>query len=262
LYELILHEKRLDGRSPYESRQITLQTNVIEKADGSAQVSIGGTKIIAGIKAEVGSPYPDTPNQANMTVNAELLPLASRSFEPGPPDERAIELARVVDRCIRESKAIDLEKLVYIPGQKVAVLYIDIYVLDYDGNYFDPSVLAAVAALATAKIKKFEVTNGILKLVEGEYIKIPMRRLPVSVTLGLFMDKIIVDPTAIEESALDTSLIVGWSTEDEIAAIQKNTPGRLPFNILEEAINISREVSIRYRKKLIENIGWSPELMS
>ncbi|MEM2004386.1 MAG: hypothetical protein QXQ37_06995, partial [Nitrososphaerota archaeon] len=61
LYELILHEKRLDGRSPYESRQITLQTNVIEKADGSAQVSIGGTKIIAGIKAEVGSPYPDTP---------------------------------------------------------------------------------------------------------------------------------------------------------------------------------------------------------
>jgi len=262
LYELILHEKRLDGRSPYESRQITLQTNVIEKADGSAQVSIGGTKIIAGIKAEVGSPYPDTPNQANMTVNAELLPLASRSFEPGPPDERAIELARVVDRCIRESKAIDLEKLVYIPGQKVAVLYIDIYVLDYDGNYFDPSVLAAVAALATAKIKKFEVTNGILKLVEGEYINIPMRRLPVSVTLGLFMDKIIVDPTAIEESALDTSLIVGWSTEDEIAAIQKNTPGRLPFNILEEAINISREVSIRYRKKLIENIGWSPELMS
>ncbi|MEM2931859.1 MAG: exosome complex protein Rrp42 [Nitrososphaerota archaeon] len=262
LYELILHEKRLDGRSPYESRQITLQTNVIEKADGSAQVSIGGTKIIAGIKAEVGSPYPDTPNQANMTVNAELLPLASRSFEPGPPDERAIELARVVDRCIRESKAIDLEKLVYIPGQKVAVLYIDIYVLDYDGNYFDPSVLAAVAALATAKIKKFEVTNGILKLVEGEYIKIPMRRLPVSVTLGLFMDKIIVDPTAIEESALDTSLIVGWSTEDEIAAIQKNTPGRLPFNILEEAINISREVSIRYRKKLIENIGWSPELMT
>lgn len=262
LYELILHEKRLDGRSPYESRQVTLQTNVIEKADGSAQVSIGGTKIIAGIKAEVGSPYPDTPNQANMTVNAELLPLASRSFEPGPPDERAIELARVVDRCIRESRAIDLEKLVYIPGQKVAVLYIDIYVLDYDGNYFDPSVLAAVAALATAKIKKYEVMNGLLKLVEGEFVKIPMRRLPVSVTLGLFMDRIIVDPTAIEESALDTSLIIGWSTEDEIAAIQKNTPGRLPFNILEEAINVSREASVRYRKKLIESIGWSPELMS
>ncbi len=259
LYELILHEKRLDGRSPYESRPVNIHTNLIDKADGSAQVSMGGTKIIAGIKVDIGSPYPDTPNQANMTVNAELLPLASRTFEPGPPDERAIELARVVDRCIRESKAIDLEKLVYIPGQKVAVIYIDIYVLDYDGNYFDPSVIAAVAALATAKIKKYEVIDGILKLVEGEYTKIPIRRLPVSVNLGLFMDKIIVDPTAIEESALDTSLIIGWSTEDEIAAIQKNTPGRLPFSIVEEAVRVSREVSIKYRKRLIESIAWQLE---
>jgi exosome complex component RRP42 len=259
LYELILQEKRLDGRSPYESRPISLQTNLIDKAEGSAQASMGGTKIIAGIKTDVGSPYPDTPNQANLTVNAELLPLASRTFEPGPPDERAIELARVVDRCIRESRAIDLEKLVYIPGQKVAVIYIDIYVLDYDGNYFDPAVLAAVAALATARIKKYEVVDGALRLVEGEYLKLPVRRLPVSVTLGIFMDKIIVDPTAIEESALDTSIIIGWSTEDEIAAIQKNAPGRLPFNILEEAINISREVSIRHRRKLVESTGWSPE---
>ncbi|MEM2515252.1 MAG: hypothetical protein QW419_01765, partial [Candidatus Caldarchaeum sp.] len=147
VYDLLKIGKRIDERSLDQLREIKIVTRVVEKADGSALVSLGKTKILTGIKVEVGSPYPDRPNEGVFTVNAELLPLASKSFEPGPPDERAIELSRIVDRCIRESRAIDLEKLVLIEGQKVYMLYIDCYVLDYDGNYFDAAVLSAVAAL-------------------------------------------------------------------------------------------------------------------
>jgi exosome complex component RRP42 len=99
IYELLKMGKRIDERAPEQFREVRVLTGVVAKADGSALVSVGKTKILTGIKVEVGTPYPDRPDEGVFTVNAELLPLASKTFEPGPPDERAIELSRVVDRC-------------------------------------------------------------------------------------------------------------------------------------------------------------------
>ncbi|MCS7142732.1 MAG: exosome complex protein Rrp42 [Aigarchaeota archaeon] len=256
IYELLKQGKRMDRRRPLEFRKVNISVNLIEKASASALVSMGGTKILVGIKVDVGTPYPDNPNQATLTVSAELLPLAYKTFEPGPPDENAIELARVVDRCIRESKAIELENevLCYIPGQRVASIYLDVYVLDYDGNYFDPAVLASVAALATAKIPRYEVQNGVVKKAGDDQVSIPMRKFPVSVTMGVLNDKFLVDPTAFEESALDTSIVVGWGDEDEVAAIQKNRPGTIPIQALEELLEISRKCSIELRSQLLESL--------
>ncbi len=255
LYELISRGERLDGRKPHEYRSLEIQTAIIEKAEGSAAVTLGGTKIIAGVKTSLGSPYPDTPNQANIVVSAELLPLASSFFEPGPPDERAIELARVVDRCVRESKMLDLEKLVFIPGRSVLVIYVDVYVLDYDGNYFDPSVLATVAALATCRIPQYESRNGEVVAVPDSFTSLPVRRFPVSVTVGFLRDKMVVDPTALEESAIDTSLVMGWSEENEIAAIQKNLPGMMQLSLINELLRVSREKSSELRSKLMSAVG-------
>ena len=42
-------------------------------------------------------------------------------------------MARVVDRGIRESKAIDLEKLCVEAGKLVFVVFVDVYVLNHDG---------------------------------------------------------------------------------------------------------------------------------
>ncbi|MEM0381832.1 MAG: exosome complex protein Rrp42 [Nitrososphaerota archaeon] len=255
LYELILRGERLDGRGPYQYRPLEIKTSIIEKTDGSAMVNLGGTKIIAGVKTALGQPYPDTPDQGNIVVNAELLPLASSFFEPGPPDEKAIELARVVDRCIRESKMLELDKLVYIPGRSVLVVYIDVYVLDYDGNYFDPSVLASVAALATSKIPLYEVKDGEVIMNPEIRSSLPIRRFPVSVTIGLLGDKILVDPTSLEESAIDTSIVLGWSDDDEMAAIQKNLQGLIQFGVMDEIINVSKEKAGELRTRLMEAVG-------
>ncbi|MEM4246015.1 MAG: RNA-binding protein, partial [Candidatus Bathyarchaeia archaeon] len=146
LIDLISGGKRIDERSPTDYREVKIEVGVIEKADGSAQVHLGKTKIMVGVKVDVGEPFPDTPDSGVLTVNAELVPLASPSFEPGPPDENAIELARVVDRGIRESGAIDVKKLCIIPGRKVYVIFVDMYVLDHDGNLIDAAAMAAFAA--------------------------------------------------------------------------------------------------------------------
>ena len=128
---LIANGKRLDGRGLLDYRPINIEMGLIEKAEGSARVSLGKTEVMAGIKIEIGEPYPDRPNEGVLTTNAEFVPIASPEFEAGPPTEDSVELARVVDRGIRESKAIDLEKLCIIPGKKVFVVFIDIYAVSY-----------------------------------------------------------------------------------------------------------------------------------
>ncbi len=139
--------ERIDGRGFDEFRNVEIIPNVIEKAEGSALVKLGDTQVVVGVKMQPGEPYPDTPDRGVIIVNAELVPLASPTFEPGPPDENSIELARVVDRGIRESEAVDLSKLVIEEGEKVWIVFVDIHALDDDGNLLDASALAAIAAL-------------------------------------------------------------------------------------------------------------------
>ncbi|MCS7109868.1 MAG: exosome complex protein Rrp42 [Candidatus Caldarchaeum sp.] len=255
VYDLLKLGKRIDEREPLQYREISVSTKVVEKADGSSLVSLGKTKILTGIKVEVGSPFPDRPNEGVFTVNAELLPLASKSFEPGPPDERAIELSRIVDRVIRESKAIELDKLSIIAGQKVYMIYIDCYVLDYDGNYFDAAVLSAVSALASMTLPVYRVVDGKVELATGERMKLPMRSVPVSVTMGLIKDKIVVDPLPTEEEVADTLVTIGYDSEGVVSAVQKSSPGLLPIPMFKEMIKIGLAKSDELRRKILEVAG-------
>jgi exosome complex component RRP42 len=152
LIKLAKEVKRADGRAFDEYRNIEIEPGIISKAEGSAKVKIGKTQVLVGVKMDVGDPYPDIPEEGVMTTAAELIPLASPDFESGPPKEDAVELARVVDRGIRESEIIKVEKLCIIPGKKIWMIFIDIHILDFDGNLFDAASLASLAALMTAKV--------------------------------------------------------------------------------------------------------------
>ena len=129
--------KRFDNRKTEEFREILVETGVSKNAEGSARVKIGNTEVIVGIKMSVGTPYPDSPNKGNLMTTAELLPLSSPRFESGPPKFEAIELGRIIDRGVRESKFIEFEKLCIKEGEKVWTVFIDIYSINDDGNLLD-----------------------------------------------------------------------------------------------------------------------------
>lgn len=222
--ELLASGKRLDGRSVIDTRSMKIETDVIKKANGSALVTLGNTQVIAGIKVQVDEPFPELPDKGLLICSAEVLPLASAYAEPGPPDEDAIELARVVDRGIRESEMIDLKKLVLIEGQKVYAVFADVSVLNVDGNLFDATSYAVVSALLTAKLPKLEVQDG--KIVDtGELMKVPINTVPVSVTVAKIGDTIIVDPTSEEEACMDARVTMTTDTEGRVCAVQKGGTG-------------------------------------
>ncbi len=222
---LVKRGTRLDGRGLHDVRQVEIIPNYLPKADGSALVKLGNTQVLVGVKLEVGTPYPDAPDQGVIIVSAEFVPMASPVFEPGPPDENAIELARVIDRSIRELGAIDLSKLVLIPGKKVWVVWIDIYVLDHDGNLVDASSIATLAALLTAKIPKAVISEEDEQIVVDKtthVAQLPLLKKVVTVTIGKLGKALIVDPDLEEESVLDTKIIFAISEDGKIAGIQKS----------------------------------------
>ena len=248
ILSLLEQGERIDGRDFYEYRPIEIEKGVISKSEGSAKVKIGNTQVLVGIKLSIGEPYPDSPNEGVLTTNAELVPLASPTFEPGPPDENAIELARVVDRGIRESECIDLEKLCIEEGEKVWVVFIDIHVLDYDGNLFDASSLGAIAALLDARFPKVEDDNIIYS--EKTSKKLPIIDKPIETTFAKLGNSIILDPCLDEESVMDARLTVATTENGEYCALQKGGIGTFTPDEILEIIDVSLEKGKELRKFL------------
>ena len=237
--------ERIDGRAFDEIRPIEIKTGLIKKAEGSAYVKLGNTQVVAGVKMQIGEPFPDTPDQGIIITNAELVPLASPTFEPGPPDENAIELARVVDRGIRHSEAVDLKKLCIEEGEKVWIIFIDIWALDDDGNLMDASALAAIAALlnTTVPAERFEV---------GDDFPLPVRDLPVAITSLVYDDKILVDPCRDELSVGKNTITITTDQNDNIVSIQKSGPFLLSEKAFEEVLEVSIRKAREVRKLLVE----------
>jgi exosome complex component RRP42 len=242
IQDIVLKNARADERKFDEYRNITIERGFIEKAEGSAKVTMGDTTVVAGVKMEPGEPFEDNPDEGMLMVNAEFLPLASPEFEPGPPSEFAVEVARLVDRMIRESKSVDMKKLFIKDGQ-VWKLMIDVVILDHDGNLLDACALAATAALMEAKIPNAEVTE---EQVAVDYytkgsVPVPLLRKPVSVTVSKIANKLLVDLTHAEESAMDARLPIGLFIENGqtyFCSMQKGGSGGFTYEEFERALDI------------------------
>jgi len=200
--------KRIDGRGFDDYREIKVEKGFIKSAEGSALVSIGKTKVLVGVKVDPAEPFSDRPGEGIISTNAELLPLAYKEFETGPPNEDSIELARVVDRGIRSADIIDTASL-KINEEKVWGIFIDIYVLDYDGNLMDAAALAAMAALTEAYIPKYDEQNKKVIRDRAQGKPLPLRGIVTECTFAKMGGKIMIDPCLEEEMAMEGRLTIG-----------------------------------------------------
>lgn len=239
LFGLAAGGKRVDGRRFEEYRAVSIEKALIENAEGSARVKLGNTDVLVGIKVELGEPYLDAPEKGVLTTSAELVPIASPRFESGPPSPEAIELARVVDRGIRESETINLAKLCIVPKEKVWIVFIDIHVLDYDGNLFDASAIGALASLTKTIVpaKKFEL---------GEDYPLPIEHYPISCTSVKLGASIVIDPCLDEDRVASARLTLAIDENNNICAIQKGLQG----SFTREEVKSILESSIQHAKEL------------
>jgi exosome complex component RRP42 len=244
--DLMKKNTRVDGRGMLDYRPITVTKNVYENCEGSAMAQVGDTKVIAGLKLDVATPFGDRPNQGVIMFNAEFSPIAHPDFTAGPPDERSIELARVVDRGIRSAECIDLDKLFMEEG-KVLGVFVDLFIIDHTGNLTDAAYLASMAALNNAKMPKYE--DG--KLIREERKDaLPIARQIVSSTFEKVADTILLDAREEEEVSSSGRVTFASCGDDMLCASQKS--GRAGFSSAEFDRMI--DVTLSKRKELLKYV--------
>jgi exosome complex component RRP42 len=215
--------KREDGRGLMESRKLDIKVNPISRAQGSCWIKLGNTQVMAGVKVQVETPYPDTPNRGNFMTSAELNPIASPNFEPGPPRIEAIELARVTDRSLRESGVLDFEALSIVPKEKAWGVFVDLNILDYDGNLFDACSIAGLTAILAGKLPATCPKTKYVAYADGKDRPLPvhLENAAFSTTFVKIDGKIMVDPSLHEELICDTRLTFGLDPSGNVRAAQK-----------------------------------------
>lgn len=250
---LAAKEQRLDDRKLTDYRTpITIEGDISWTAEGSAKVQIGETVVMAGVKLAIEKPYNDTPDEGGIMINAELLPLSGEEYEAGPPGIKAVELARVIDRGIREAKAIDMKKLCIEPGEKAWFVIVDIITLNDDGNLFDAAGLAVVAALKSAKFPVVDQETGAIDYKQKTDQSLPLTKEPISVTVYKVNGKLLVDPTHQEEDAYDARLTVAADNKGTLSAMQKGGSAPLTVEEVSQMVDIALEKADFLRTKLNE----------
>jgi exosome complex component RRP45 len=194
--------------------------------------------VIANVHGEIVPPFPDRPTEGFLQFNVELSPMASQNFEnSGRPTPLAVELARIVDRGIRECRALDTEALAIVAGEKVWAITCDIHVVDHGGNLIDAVSLAAIAALMHYRRPEVSVQSGgqttVYKMDDHAAVPLSLHHIPISISF-CFVEStgkdtvdaddapiVFMDPTDREERITDGSMTFTFNSFRELCAVHK-----------------------------------------
>ena len=259
IIEYLKEGKRFDGRKPEEFRDIDVNLEISASAEGSCSLKMGKTEVYAGVKMALVTPYPDSPDEGTFMTTMELGPMADSEYEMGAPKIGAIEMGRVIDRGIRESGFLDFKKLCVKEGEKVWQVFLDLYAVNNDGNVFDAAALAALVALANAKLPVYnEEEDKLEHELSKESLPLNKEAMSFSMTVHKIGNKLVLDPSKDEEEISDYRLTIAFADNDgeaRITAMQKGKEGSITAD---DMVAILKLVDDKYKEMFpkISKIVW------
>ena len=205
---------RGDGRQFDELRPIKMEAGVLERADGSAYVEVGGNKILASVHGP-RSTYlrrflrPDT---GVLKVRYNMAPFSVDDRKRPGPDRRSVEISKIAEDAL--APAILLENF---PN---SIIDISIEVLEAEGGTRCAGITAAAIALADAGI--------------------PMKDIPAGCAAGKVDDTVVLDLSEVEdkEGQADMPIVILPRT-GEITLLQAD--GNLTEEEFEQALDLAIE---------------------
>src|SRR5215217_6274962 len=155
---------RIDGREADQLRPLTIQTNYLDFAEGSALISLGKTVVLCAVSVEERQPpFLRGTSRGWVTAEYSMLPRSTqtrsqRESVAGRIGGRTHEIQRLIGRSLRA--IVDLGAL----GERTFA--IDCDVLQADGGTRTASITGAYVALVQAMARLVQ---------SGVYASIPVR---------------------------------------------------------------------------------------
>jgi len=223
---------RADGRKFDELRPLKIEAGVLEKADGSAYLEIGGNKILAAVYGprELHVRRIMRPDMSVIRCRYNMAPFSVGERKRPGPDRRSIEISKITADALRP--AIFLEKF---PRSTIDVF---IEILEAEGGTRCAGITAASVALADAGI--------------------PMKDLVVSCAAGKADGNVILDLSEEEDKNGEADVPVAiMPRSGGITLLQ--TDGHLTPDEFDKALDLAiegcKKISEEQKKAIINRYG-------
>jgi len=153
--------------------------------------------------------------------------MTAPNFEVGRPTETEVILARLLEKTVRRSGALDTESLCLVAGQKCWSVRVDVHILSHDGNLTDAACFAVVAALRHFRKPDTSMEGGVLTVytpAEREPVPLSWLHSPFCVTWTFYGEEgeiVLLDATWSEEQVRVGSCTISLNRHGEICQIAK-----------------------------------------
>lgn len=212
--KLIVKGKRLDGRGPKDLRPVKMDVGVVDRADGSAQVSFGSTEAIVSVYGprKLFPRFLQKSNTGILRCKYNMAPFSVGDRKRPGTNRRGIEISKVT--------RLSLECATFLDNFPKTVVDVFIEIIRADGSTRVTGINAASIALAAAGI--------------------PMRDMVTACSVGKIGDTLIVDLNGIEDNNSEADVGVAMiSSKDEVTLLQMD--GRLTKKELFELLDLARD---------------------
>ncbi|KAI0698017.1 ribosomal protein S5 domain 2-like protein [Cytidiella melzeri] len=260
VYSSLEQGLRLDGRLPLEMRNPIL---TFGQDLGWVECSMGKTRVLAQVDGKMVKPTPERPLEGIITIHSEISPMASSDYEPGRPSDEEVTMARMLDKVLRRSDAVDKESLCVLAGQRVWHIRLTIHCLADAGNLLDCACLAGIVALKHFRRPEVEVEGDEVTIhhpSERAPVPLSMHHTPYCFTFACFPDSEtspILDPTNLEQRLSLGLLSVALNAQRELCVLHK--AGGVPLSpdeimqMIDQAVGKAKELDRIVERRLKED---------
>ncbi|KHJ93137.1 prefoldin, alpha subunit [Oesophagostomum dentatum] len=222
ILEGFAENQRLDGRTLSDFRQVKLVVG-------------------AEFSATLTEPRATRPNKGFVAVDVDMSPMGNPANEHNRLGERGLELTRMLELVLRDSRCIDVESLCIRAHKEVWKLRVDVRVLDDDGALLDCASVAAVAALYHFRRPNVTVQpNHTIIHSEYEQALVPLNiyHMPICVSFGFTKtgNYVVIDPTDKESQCLYGCLVIACNKRREVCALHQSTNLILSTSTIEACV--------------------------
>ncbi len=207
---------REDGRAPDELRPVEIAPDFIATADGSALVTVGGTRVICTASIDDDVPaWRRGRGLGWLTAEYGMLPGSTgqrraREVTRGRPDGRTTEIQRLIGRSLRA--VVDMEAL----GERT--VWLDCDVIQADGGTRCAAICGAWVALRRA-------LDGLVRA--GTLPAVPLSDSVAGVSVGIVAGEPVLDLDYPEDSAADADMNVVGTGEGALVEVQASAEGQV-----------------------------------
>lgn len=200
---------RPQGRKPDGLRPVELVTGAMKFAEGSAQIDVGDTRVVAAASVESGVPrFKIDSGEGWVTAEYAMLPRAThtrsrREVKKGHVGGRTAEIQRLIGRSLRA--AVDFKAL----GERTVT--VDCDVLQADGGTRTASITAAYVALVDALGRAF---------LAGDLPQWPIIDQVAAVSVGYVDGVALLDLEYCEDSIAEVDMNVVATAGGDLIEIQ------------------------------------------